>query len=141
MASFMYNAGKAALLRGDIDLENDTIKVALVTLDYSPDKDTHDHFDDVTNEVSGTGYTAGGAALASKAVNQDDANDRAEFSAADVTWSSSTITARAAVIYMDTGTLSTSILIAYVDFGHDYSSSGTDFTIEWNAEGIFYVGE
>lgn len=141
MISFLYNAGKAALLRGDIDLENDTIKVALITSDYSPDKDAHDHFDDITNEVSGTGYTAGGTTLASKVVNQDDANDRAEFDAADTTWSSSTITARAAVIYHDMGNPSTSTLIAYVDFGQDYSSSGTDFTIEWNAEGIFYVGE
>ena len=141
MASLIYNIGKKEILSGEIDLTNDTIKVALVTSSYSPDKDAHEHFDDITNEVVGSPYVAGGATLANKAFNADDANDRGEFDADDVTWSVATLTARAAIIYKSTGTAATSTLIAYVDFGQDYSTSGEDFTIEWDAEGILYLGE
>jgi len=114
----------------------------LVTSSYTPDKDAHDYFDDIIpNEVSGTGYVSGGQTLENKAISQDNDNDRAEFDADDVSWNPSTITARAAIIYKATGTDSTSTLIAYIDFGADYSTTGEDFTIEWDSEGILYLGE
>lgn len=140
MANVIYNAYKVSLLDADIDHESDTIKVALVTSSYTPNQDTHDFFDDVTNEVSGTGYTAGGATLASKTTTQDDTDNEGVFDAADVTWSSSTITARGAVVYKSTGTASTSDLICYFDFGSDQTSSSGDFTIQWNSEGIVNIG-
>lgn len=141
MASLTYNRGKLAILKGEIDLLNDDIKVALVTDGYSPDKDADDFFDAVTNEVSGTGYTAGGKSLANKAVAQDDTNDRAEFDADDLQWVVSTLTARACVLYYNTGVEATSILIAYIDFGADFSTVAETFTIEWDTEGILYLGE
>lgn len=136
MADVIFNSFKAYIMDGSIDLDTDTIKVALVTSSYTPDQDVHEDFADVTNEVSGTGYTAGGAALASKAVSIDDTDNEGVFDAADVTWASSTITARGAVIYKDTGTPATSLLVCYLDFGSDQSSSSGDFTIQWNSEGI-----
>lgn len=136
MADVIYNSFKKKIMDGSIDLDTDTIKVALVTSSYTPDQDTHDFFDDITNEVSGTGYTAGGATLASVTVTADNTDNEGVFDAADVTWSSSTITARGAVIYKSTGTASTSPLIAYIDFGADKSSSNGNFTIQWNSEGI-----
>lgn len=136
----LYNSFKKDLLDGSIDVLNDTIKVALCTATYTPDIDTHSFFDDITNEVSGTGYTAGGETLGTKTNTVDTTNDRAEFDAADVTWSSSTITARYAVIYKSTGVASTSNLIGYIDFGSDQSSSSGNFTIQWDAEGIVQVG-
>jgi hypothetical protein len=115
----------------------DTIKCALLTSSYTPNIDTHDYWDDVSaNEVSGTGYTPDGETLANQAVTQDNTNDRAVFDADDVTWSSSTITARYAVLYKYTGTPATSPLICYFDFTSDKSSSNADFTIQWNAVGI-----
>jgi len=136
MANVIYNAFKKNIMNGSIDLDSDTIKVMLVTSSYTPDQDNHDYKDDVTNEVSGTGYTAGGATLANKSVTQDNTNDKGVFDADDVTWSNSTITARGAVLYKDTGDASTSPLICYFDFGEDKSSSSGDFTIQWNADGI-----
>lgn len=124
---------------GDIDFVNDTIKIALTTSSYTPNQDTHDYFDDVTNEVSGTGYTAGGATLATKAINLDTANNTIELDAADVTWGTSTITARYAVVYKDTGTASTSPLISYIDFGTDESSVAADFTITFHTDGIVQI--
>lgn len=122
----------------EVDFDTDTIKVALVSSSYTPNQDTHDYWDDVsTYEVSGTGYTAGGATLASKAVTYDSGTNVTKFDAADVSWTSSTITARYAVIYLSTGTASTSPLIAYVDFGSDQSSSSGTFQIVWDSAGIF----
>jgi hypothetical protein len=139
MADVKYNSFKKALMDGGLDLANNTIKVMLVTSGYTPNADSHDFKDDVTNEVTGTGYTAGGAALANKSVTQDNTDDEGVFDADDVTWANSTITARAAVLYKDTGTASTSPLICYIDFGADKSSEGADFTLEWNSEGIVNI--
>jgi hypothetical protein len=136
MADVIYNNFKKLIMNGGIDLDTDTIKVALVTSSYTPDQDAHDFFDDVTNEVSGTGYTAGGASLANKAVTADNTDNEGVFDADDVAWTTSTITARGAVIYKSTGTASTSALICYLDFGSDKTSTAGTFTIAWNAEGI-----
>lgn len=134
VTAYAYSNFAKFVNNGDIDFDTDTIKVMLTTSSYTPNQDTHDYVDDITNEVSGTGYTAGGATLASK-TNTISTNVNT-LDAADVTWSSSTITARYGVIYKDTGTPSTSPLIAYIDFGEDMSSSSSDFTISWNASGI-----
>lgn len=131
-----FNAYRKNQLNGSVDLDSDTIRVALVTSTYTPDQDAHEFFSDVTNEVSGTGYTADGAALANKAVTQDNTNDLGKFDADDVEWTTATITARAGVIYKDTGDPATSPLIRYVDFGEDKSTTGTTFKITWNASGI-----
>jgi hypothetical protein len=137
MADVIYNSFKAKIADGSIDLDTDTIKVALVTSSYTPDQDAHDFFNDVTNEVSGTGYTAGGATLGSKTVTADNTNNRGVFDAADTSWTTSTITARGAVIYKSRGgAASADELICYIDFGSDKSSSASTFTIQWSANGI-----
>ncbi len=142
MASFVYNSAKVAMIDGTIDLDTDTINVLLVTSSYTPNKDTHDFRDDVTNEVVGTGYTTGGKALVNKTVTQDNTNDRAKFDADDLAWTSATITARAAVLYKARGgSSSADELIAYIDFLADKTSTAATFTIQWHADGIFYLGE
>lgn len=141
MASALYNNFKESILSDGIDFENDTIKVALCTSSYTPDIDADEYYDDIDNEVaSGSGYTTGGETLANVTVTQDDANDQAVLDADDVTWTSSTITARYAVIYKDTGTASTSPLIGYIDFAEDKASSSGDFEINWDSDGILSIG-
>ena len=101
MANVIYNIAKASIGDGTIDWDLNTIKVALVTSTYVPDIDAHTDFaTHITNEVVGTGYTAGGAALAGKAVTVDNTNDWAEYTATNVTWSTSTITARGGVVLL-----------------------------------------
>lgn len=136
MANAVYNSFKKKIQDGSIDMDTDTIKVALVTSSYTVDIDVHDFFDDITNEVVGTGYTAGGATLGSVTITVDTSGDKGVFDAADTSWTTSTITARAAIIYKSTGTASTSPLVGYVDFGADKSSSAGTFTIQWSASGI-----
>lgn len=141
MANAFYNSAKRDLMNGSIDLDTDTIHVALVTSSYTADIDAHAKFSDITNEVSGTGYTAGGAALTSKTVASDNTNNRGVFDAADLSWSSATITARGAVVYKKRGgAASADELICYVDFGADKTSTAGTFTIQWHADGILYLG-
>lgn len=141
MASVIYNSFKKKIMDGSIDLDTDTIKVALTTSSYTPDQDSHDFFDDVTNEISGTGYSAGGATLANKTVTQDNTDNKGVFDADDTAWASSTITnARYAIVYKSTGVASTSALICAIDFGSNYSSSNGTFTLPWAAEGIVNIG-
>lgn len=141
MPSKLYGNFLAKALNKEVDWDSDTIKVALLTSSYTPNQDTHDYYDDVSaNEVSGTGYTAGGQTLGSKTVTYDSANNVIVLDAADVTWSSSTITARYAVIYDDSGaTAGQKALIGYVDFSSDQSSTNGNFTITWDATGIVRI--
>jgi hypothetical protein len=129
MASLIYNSFVDDMARGAIDLDTDTFKVLLVSSSYAPDKDAHLKRSAVTNEVSGTGYTAGGVTTACT-VTKSTANDRVTLSFAAVNWASSTITARAAVIYKSRGGASSADeLVCYVDFGGDVSSSSATFSL------------
>jgi len=120
-----------------IDLENDVLKVMLTTSTYVPNAGTDDFKDDVTNEVTGDNYVAGGATIANNVYTLTGASDWATLDGDDVTWANSTITARIAVIYDSTpATDATRPLIGYMDFASDQSTSGTDFVIQWNASGI-----
>ena len=129
MASLIYSNFKTELGKKTMDMINDVIKVALVTSSYTASA-AHSTFSDITNEVSGTGYSAGGATLGSKTFGTVAAGT---FDGADVTWTTSTLTAAAAVIY---NTSVSNKLIAYIDFGGNYTTVGGTLQITWNASGI-----
>lgn len=136
----LYGKGMLALANKEIDWTSDTIKAMLCTSSYTPDQDAHDYKDDVTNEVTGTGYTAGGATLANCTATYTAGTNVAKFDADDTLWTTSTITARYAVVYDATpGSDATRPLIGYVDFGADVSTAAQTFQITWNASGIFTV--
>jgi hypothetical protein len=129
MASLIYNSAIDEMARGDIDFDTDTFKAMLVTSAYSPNKDTHEFRDDVTNEVTGTGYTAGGA-TSTVTVTKDTANDKVTIQFGAVSWASSTITARGLVYYKSRGGASSADeIVAYNDFGSNVSSSGGTFAV------------
>lgn len=141
MPSKLYGQFLQQALNKEIDWDTDTIKVALLTNSYTPDQDAHNYFDDVsTFEVTGTGYTQGGNTLANKTNTYNSATNVIVLDADDTTWSSSTITARYAVVYdASPATNATRPLIGYVDFGSDQSSSNGNFTITWDATGIVRI--
>jgi hypothetical protein len=129
MASLIYNSCVDDMARGNIDFDTDSFKVMLVTSAYVPDKDAHLKRSDVTSEVVGTGYTAGGLA-ATVTVAKDLVNDRVDVSLGGVNWPSSTITARGAVYYKARGGAATADeLVAYVDFAANIISSGGAFNL------------
>ena len=125
MASGIYNRYKANLMNKEIDLEADTIKVAL--MDNSHSFTATDNTFSNTNEITGTGYTAGGVTLAGKAVTQAATT---KFDATDSEWTSATFSAYHAVIYSGTD------LIGSIDFGGEQAIVAAKFTISWNAAGI-----
>ncbi|MEF8758330.1 MAG: hypothetical protein V5B36_00960 [Candidatus Accumulibacter sp. UW25] len=122
-----------------VDYDTDTIKVALVTSSYTPSQ-AHDFFNDVTNEVTGTNYPAGGITLTSKTLTES--SGTITFDADDVTCATGGTTfnnARIAVLYKSTGVSSTSPLIGYIDFGSDKGNAASDLILQWHASGIFTV--
>lgn len=132
MASLIYNSCVDDAARAIVDFDTDTFKAMLVTSSYSPNKDTHTKRSDVTNEASGTGYSSGGSTTAAT-VTKDTANDKVTIAFASVTWTTASVTARAAVIYKSRGGASSADeLVAYVDFGSDITSTAADFTVTFS---------
>lgn len=136
MANIVYTTFKKQLLNAGINFGTSTMKVMLVTSTYTPNQDTHAFRSDVTNEVSGVGYSAGGTTLANGTVTQDNTNHLAAYSADNITWGTATITARAAVLYKSTGVAASDPLVGYFDFGADQISSSGNFTVQWGTAGI-----
>ena len=129
MASLIYNSAIDDMARGAIDFDTDSFKAMLVTSTYTPNKDTDLKRSAITNEVVGTGYTAGGVASVCT-VTKDTANDKVTLSFAAVSWASSTITARGLVYYKSRGGASSADeLVAYNDFGSNVSSTGGTFSV------------
>jgi len=100
----------------------DTFKIALYTSSATLDATTTAY--SATNEVSGTGYTAGGNTLT--VVSPTSSGTTAYLDFNDTTWSTATITARGALIYNDT---QGDKAVAVLDFGSDKTSTAGDFTI------------
>src|SRR5688572_20769615 len=145
MASGWYNSGKRDVFDGTIDLVNDTIKAILVTSSYTPDAD-HDFANDLTNELSGTGYTGGFAGsgrktTASKAFSTDNANDRAEFTFAAITWSAINAgNPKYLILVKEITNDAATRLIAWLDLGTVVTNGG-DLTVTPDATaGALQIG-
>ena len=135
MASIIYNSFLDDLAKGAIDLDTDTFKVMLVNTTYAAiadetKKDSHTKRSDVTaNEISGTGYTTGGA-TATVTVTKDTANNRVDVSLGSASWTTATITAYGAVYYKSRGGLaSADELVGYIDFGGAVTSTAGTFSL------------
>ena len=124
----MCTSFKAEVLDEQHDLAADTIKVALFTSSASLGATTTAYA--TTNEVSGTGYTAGGASLTSTTVATS--GTTAYFDADDPTWTSANFTARGALIYNGSNS---NKAIAVLDFGADFTIGGGTFKIVFPAAG------
>lgn len=133
-----------SLMNKEIDMDTDVLKLLLTTSTFTPNQDTHQYKSSVTNEVSGTGYTAGGATVGPIAVAYDTATNVLSFDGADVSWTSTTLNGanspRWAILYDSTpATDATRPLIGYVDLDGDTPITNGTLSITWNASGIGYV--
>lgn len=133
MADLIFNSFKRDIMNGNIDLDSHSLKVMLLSSAYTPNA-AHAVKADLSGEIAGTGYTAGGKALASVTVSY--AGGTTTFDAADAQWTGASFTARYAVIYDDTPTSPADPLICLIDFGGDKTVSNGTFTIQFNAAGI-----
>lgn len=104
-----------------------SFKLMLVTSSYTPNEDTHAFRSDVTNEVTGTGYSSGGNAI-TPTVTHNTASNNVTVAWGAVNWATSTITAAAGVIYKVIGSAATDTITQYVDFSGNVSSTGGTFT-------------
>lgn len=132
MAEF-YNEFYLRALSGQTNLSNggDTLKMILVS-GYTPDIDNHSVYADVSgDEMSGTGYTAGGEEVSGQTVTKDNTNNKGTFDAINVTWAG-----------LDIGTPSHAILR---NTTHDHLicywevtllSEGLNYCLEFDSEGI-----
>lgn len=136
------NAG-AHIANKDVDWVADTIKLALVTSTYVPAQGTDEFWSTPqADEIAGSGgYTTGGFTLATKSRNYDSTTREEQFIAANVSVAALTPSAafRYGIVYKDTGTAGTSILLAYINFGADQNPGGLPFAIQWASTGVFYI--
>lgn len=124
-----------------IDLDAATWKIMLATSTYTPNLDTHDFYDDITNELAtASGYTSGGATLASPAVTYDSATDQVRFDFTDPSWTfSASVTWRYGPVRIDTaGANSTDPLMVLLDWGTSQTVSGA-YSIQIDPAGLFAI--
>ena len=130
--SLIFMSALDDLAKGSIDFDTDSFYCMLVD-GYTPDAANDTKRSDVTGEVVGTGYTAGGASVTATVTN-DTGNSRLDISFSNPSWAASTITADGAVIYKSRGgAASSDELVAYVDFGGDVSSSSGTFSVSFTS--------
>lgn len=119
-------------------LEAETHNELMTTDTYTPNFDTHDFRDDVTNEVAGAGYTAGGVNITTTEITL--ASGTLTYDAADTVFTTVTVTnAMAGVIYFDVGTAATDMLVLLQDFVTAASSTAANFTIQHSGTGILTI--
>lgn len=144
VTSKFYGLFFKSAMNKEIDLDTDVLKLMLVTSSYTPNQDTHRYKSDVTNEVSGTGYTAGGATVGSVVSSYNTTTNVWSFDGADVSWTTATLNGanspRYGVLYDSTpSTDATRPLIGWVDFGVDTPVTSGTLSVTWDAAGIGYV--
>tara|TARA_R100001594_G_scaffold16070_2_gene33389 strand:- start:6177 stop:6596 length:420 start_codon:yes stop_codon:yes gene_type:complete len=113
---------KEQLLDGEHNLASNTIKIALYTSSASLGAGTTAYT--TSNEVSGTGYSAGGATLGSASTTTDGTTAICDF--ADPSWTTATFTAAGALIYNDSVS---DKAIAVLSFGGNFTVTAGTFTI------------
>lgn len=124
----MATSFKSEILQEGHNLASDTIKIALYSSSASLGASTTAYT--TSNEITGTGYTAGGVTLTNQTVATS--GTTAYFDADDPTWTSASFTARGALLYNSTNS---DKAIAVLDFGGDFTVSSGTFRIVFPAAG------
>ena len=120
----MASSFKQQILLAEHDMDTDVFKIALYTSAATLDASTTVYT--TSDEVTGTGYTAGGNTLTGATVTLTGTTAFVDFS--DTSWSTATITARGALIYNSS---KSNKAVAVLDFGSDKTSTGGTFTIQF----------
>lgn len=141
MASKVFNEFKRASASAEIDLGADDIRVALLmnTTTVDTENDGIGFVGDIgtLGETAGTNYSR--KALTGEVVTKDDGNDRAEFDADDVLWTAlgnGAAPLQGVLIYKHVTNDADSPVIAWIEFASEMDPGGSNFTINWDAEGV-----
>jgi hypothetical protein len=122
----MCSSFKQQILLGEHDMDTDVLKIALYTSLATLSAATTVY--STSDEVVGTGYTAGGNTLAGATVSLSGTTAFVDFS--DTSWTTATITARGALIYNSS---KSNKAVAVLDFGSDKTSTAGTFTVQFPA--------
>lgn len=126
---FLYNSMLRDVFAGGIDFGTTPFRMLLVTDRYRPDQRSHARRSDIEGEAEGAGYPAGGVPV--EITVEIDAQDVLTLSSAKVEIPKASVTARGCVICVDRGgPAEDDELIAYVDFGVDFTASNGPYTVE-----------
>lgn len=129
MASIIYNSALRDEAAGAIDFDTDSFKVMLLSSSYTPSK-SHAKRSDLTNEVTGTGYSSGGVSATVTVGSTNNTDNRVDITLGGVTFSTVSVTARYAAYYKSRGGASSSDeLVALIDFGADVVRSAADLVL------------
>jgi hypothetical protein len=134
-----FNQALTAFTNG---LESETlVKLMLAQDAYTPNFDTHDFRNDVTNEpgASGTYAVGGSVCTTTELLVASPAATQINYDTADLSWTGTTIVARGGVHYKNTGTSATDELIGANAFAADVSTSGGTFTYQVHTQGHWYI--
>lgn len=131
MANALYPSYKALCLTTGLDLSSLTIKAALVDTGVVSYSSAHDNYDDISAAVIGTPVTLAGKSTTGGVFDSTTNPSFTSLVAAP--------TIEAVVIYYDSGTPTTSSLIAWIDSatGLPVSAGATQVDVTWDAAGIF----
>lgn len=137
MASFNFTKLTNHLAKADIDFDSASLKVMLVssvptTTETSGNQDSWEFRTNVTNEITGTGYTAGGIAQAYTLNAVTASGQTVTYTNISSGWTGATFSAVGAIIYKDTGNTATDILMHFVDFGGTVSCTAGTFSITYS---------
>lgn len=136
-----YGSGILKTVTGQIDWDTDTFKLLLSTSAVTPNQDTWDFRDDVTNEVAGgSGYTAGGVTLTGVAVTYDSASDQIRLDWADPAWTfTAAVSWQYGHVYKSRGgAASADELLGFLNWGTTQTVS-SPYTIQLDPAGLFYI--
>ena len=132
MPSIVFSSFPLDVLNGNCNTTH-TYKATLHTSAYTEDRNAHTKRSNVTNEVTGPGYTAGGTTVTMTAtLDTASTPPKVTITTGAAVWPSSTITARKLVISRSRGgSPSVDELVCCVDNGTDLVSSAS--TMTWSA--------
>jgi hypothetical protein len=137
MASANFTNTPRAFAQGTFNFGSNTFKVLLVSsVPSETNLDAWANRSDVTNEITGTGYTAGGIAQAFTLNAVDTTNNRQGITWTNISngWTSATFSAVGAIIYKNTGTSTTDTLVQFVDFGGTVTCTAGNFSITYSSD-------
>ncbi len=139
VTAYPYTNAVIGLGLGRFNLPTDAINVMLLNATYTPGRHTHTTTADLTGEVTGSPYTAGGQQLGNVTWQADVDNTKVVLTADPVTWAGATFAGvRYAVIYRNAPT-GADYLLSYVDFGASRDPGGADFVLDFSVNGAFWA--
>lgn len=133
----LYGRVQDSFVQGLINMKTHAIKGMLVGAGYTPNQNTHQFKNSVTNEVVGSGYVAGGQLITG--INTAYSSKILTVTGGPLAWPSVTLAARYLVVYDDSyATQATKPLILYVDFGAVQSPTDQAFYYNWPTGNVMF---